>query len=72
VGQKAIAGGKYAIFLHAGPYEMFNKTYDQIYQGWLPSSGEQLRDEPCFELYLNSPAQTKPEELRTEIWIPIQ
>jgi AraC family transcriptional regulator len=72
VGQKNIAGGKYAVFLHAGPYDLFNKTYDQIYQGWLPGRGELLRDEPCFEQYLNSPDHAKPEELRTEIWIPIQ
>jgi AraC family transcriptional regulator len=72
VGHKNIAGGRYAVFVHAGPYEQFNNTYDQIYQGWLPSSGEQLRDEPCFEVYLNSPDHTQPEQLRTEIWIPIQ
>jgi len=72
VGQKSIAGGRYAVFLHAGPYDLFNKTYDQIYQAWLPGSGEQLRDEPCFEVYLNSPDHTQPEALRTEIWIPIQ
>jgi AraC family transcriptional regulator len=72
IAQKSIAGGKYAVFLHEGPYESFGKTYDQIYQGWLPGSGEQLRDEPCFEVYLNHPSETKPEALRTEIWIPLQ
>jgi AraC family transcriptional regulator len=72
VGQKTIAGGKYAMFLHAGSYEAFQQTYDQIFKAWLPGSGEKLRDEPCFELYLNSPGQVKPEELRTEIWLPLK
>lgn len=72
VGLKTIAGGKYAVFLHAGPYERFQQTYDQIFKNWLPGSGERLREEPCFELYLNSPDQVKPEDLRTEIWLPIQ
>jgi AraC family transcriptional regulator len=72
VGQKTIAGGKYAVFLHAGAYEGFQQTYDQIFKAWLPGSGEKLRDEPCFEVYLNSPDQVKPEELRTEIWLPLQ
>jgi AraC family transcriptional regulator len=72
VGQKTIAGGKYAVFLHAGAYEGFQQTYDQIFKAWLPGSGEKLREEPCFEVYLNSPDQTKPEDLRTEIWLPLQ
>jgi AraC family transcriptional regulator len=72
VGQKTLAGGKYAVFLHGGPYEQFSKTYDQIFKGWLPASGEQLRDEPCFEVYLNSPDKAKPEDLRTEIWLPLR
>jgi AraC family transcriptional regulator len=72
VGQKTIAGGKYAVFLHAGSYEGFQRTYDQIFKTWLPASGVQLREEPCFELYLNSPDQVKPEDLRTEIWLPLQ
>lgn len=72
VGKKTIAGGRYAVFLHAGPYEQFQQTYDQILKSWLPGSGERLRDEPCFEVYLNSPDQVKPEALRTEIWLPIQ
>ncbi len=72
VGLKVIAGGKYAVFLHEGPYELFQTTYDQIFKRWLPNSGVQLREEPCFEQYLNNPGQAKPEDLRTEIWLPIQ
>ncbi len=72
VGAKTIAGGRYAVFLHAGPYEAFQQTYDQIFKTWLPGSGEQLREEPGFELYLNSPGQVKPDDLRTEIWLPVR
>jgi AraC family transcriptional regulator len=71
VGVQTLPGGRYAVFLHRGPYEQFQNTYDAIYGDWLPSSGQQLRDESCFELYLNSPDNTSPAELRTEIWIPL-
>lgn len=71
VGFKEIEGGKFAIFLHKGPYENFQHTYDAIYKSWLPESGVELRNEPCFELYLNDPKKTKPEKLKTEIFIPI-
>ncbi|HQP35230.1 MAG TPA: GyrI-like domain-containing protein [Polyangiaceae bacterium] len=72
IGRKALAGGKYAVFVHAGPYDGFQKTYEQIFSVWLPSSGERLRDDPCFEVYVNDPGHTKPEDLRTEIWIPVR
>ena len=71
IGAKTIAGGRYAVFVHAGAYESFQRTYDEIFRGWLPASGEQLREEPCFEVYLTDPARCRPEEMRTEIWIPI-
>jgi AraC family transcriptional regulator len=72
VGIKTIIGGKYAVFLHKGPYSEFQGSYDYIYGVWLPESNCELRDEPCFEKYLNSPDKTRPENLKTEIYIPIQ
>ncbi len=73
IGKQTIAGGKYAIFLHKGPYENFNQTYDAIYKDWLPNSGMELRNIPTFEQYLNrDPRRTKPENLKTEIYVPIQ
>lgn len=72
VGRKTIAGGRYAVFFHEGAYEGLRATYDGIFGTWLPASGERLRDEPSFEVYLNSPDQVTPEELRTEIWLPLK
>jgi AraC family transcriptional regulator len=71
IGVKTIEGGKYAMFLHKGPYEGFQELYDYIYGVWLPESSFELRDLPCFEKYLNSPDKTKPENLKTEIYIPV-
>lgn len=71
VGVQSIEGGNFSVFLHKGAYEKFSKTYDAIFSGWLPASGEKLRDAPCFEVYLNrAHGRTKPEKLRTEICIP--
>ncbi len=71
VNTKQVAGGKYAVFMHAGPYEEFYGTYQKIFTGWMPESGHQLGNEPCFEVYLNSPDDTAPQDLRTEIWVPL-
>jgi AraC family transcriptional regulator len=72
IGAKTIPGGTYAVFLHKGPYEKLIDTYDYIYGVWLPESGQELREEPCFENYLNSPDKTPPENLRTEIFVPLK
>ena len=72
IGVKIIEGGKYATFIHKGPYSNLQKTYDAIYKQWMVESGTQFRDLPCFEKYLNSPEDTKPEHLLTEIYIPVQ
>jgi AraC family transcriptional regulator len=67
-----IAGGTYAVATHRGPYDSLGGTYRQLYGGWLPLSGRQLRDVPAFEEYLNSPQNTKPEDLLTKIWVPVE
>ena len=68
---KVIDGGKYAMFLHKGSYENLKNTYDEV-GDWIVESGVELRDVPMFEKYLNrDPRRTKPENLKTEIYLPI-
>lgn len=67
-----IVGGKYAKFLHKGNYEPLADKYRQIYGGWVVQNNIKLRDLPPFEEYLNrNPHRTKPENLRTLIYVPI-
>lgn len=72
--KQTIQGGKYAVFLHKGTYDNFPQTYHFIFHHWLPETHYQLGDDRvCFEIYLNrDPRRTKPENLKTEIYIPIQ
>ena len=70
-GVTELAGGDYATLLHKGPYENLSASYHLIFGGWLPASGRELRDVPCFELYLNTPQNTKPEDLLTVIHVPL-
>jgi AraC family transcriptional regulator len=72
VGYKVLEGGMFAIFRHTGPYTNFSQTYDQIYLEWLPESGYELRDAPPLEFYLNDPDRTKPENLKTDIYVPVK
>lgn len=67
-----LAAGRHAVFLHVGPYTELHRTWHSIYRDWWPASGETLQDAAPMELMLNSPVDTPPERLRTEIWIPLQ
>jgi len=71
--RKTLAGGKYARLLHKGSYQQLPQSYAYILNQWLLSQDKlELRHEPCFEIYLNrDPRRTKPENLRTEIYVPI-
>lgn len=71
IGVQEVEGGTFAIFTHLGPYEKLINSYDYIFGKWLPESGKELRNVCGFEKYLNSPEDSKPEKLKTEIYIPI-
>ncbi len=68
----SLGGGRYAVTVHKGPFEKLKATYDGLFGDWLPSSGEKLRDADCLEIYLNDPDSTPPEDLRTEICVPLE
>jgi AraC family transcriptional regulator len=69
--KKEVAGGKYAVFTLKGAYNLLQSAYDYIFGEWLNNGEYQLREEPAFEKYLNSPEEVPEEKLITEIWIPI-
>ena len=71
-GIQTIAGGEYAVTTHQGPYNKMGDTYAALFGQWLPRSGRELSSTPCFEVYLNSPESTAPEDLLTDIYAPLR
>jgi len=67
-----IQGGDYAVLKYKGPYGDMRVAYDWLYGQWLPSSARDVADAPVFEEYLNSPRDTPPTELRTDIYLPLR
>jgi AraC family transcriptional regulator len=67
-----IRDGAYAILKYKGPYGDMRAAYDWLFGQWLPSSGREAADAPIFEEYLNSPRDTPPTELRTDIYLPLK
>lgn len=72
IGIKEIQGGKYAIFTYKGDYENFGIVYQLIFKEWLLKSDYELRDSMVFDKYLNTLKDTEPNELLTQIHLPIQ
>jgi AraC family transcriptional regulator len=67
-----IQGGDHAVLKYKGPYGDMRAAYDWLFGQWLPSSGREAADAPVFEDYLNSPRDTPPTELRTDIYLPLK
>lgn len=65
-----IPGGRVAWAAHAGPYETIERTYNALL-AFARERGLKLA-EWMYETYLNGPDTTRPEELRTEICMPIR
>lgn len=70
--RRVLAGGDYAVLRHQGPYANMGAAYRWLYGTWLPGSGRSIRDEVMFEAYLNNPRDVPPNELLTEICLPLQ
>jgi AraC family transcriptional regulator len=68
---RTIAGGRHAVLLHKGPYAGLRSAYAELYS-WLAAGSEQRGDAPIVEVYLNDPHTTAPEDLVTEICLPLR
>lgn len=67
-----LPAGKYAVTIHAGPYNTLGDSWARLMGQWLPQSGLQMGDGTPFEKYLNTPADTPQNDLRTELYLPLR
>ncbi|HHG3515564.1 AraC family transcriptional regulator [Vibrio parahaemolyticus] len=66
-----IPAGRCAMVLHKGSHDTIGETIYPLYQQWLPTSGEELREFPMFFLYLNFVHEVDECDLLTEVYLPI-
>ncbi len=67
-----IQGGEYAVAVHQGQHCELPQTYALVCGEWCPLFGREIRNVPCIENYLNQARNTPVEELRTEVYVPLQ
>jgi AraC family transcriptional regulator len=71
IGRHDLPGGEYAVVRHRGSYAGLGDVYRSLYGHWLPGSGREAADAPSLEKYYNSPADTTPEDLETDVCLPL-
>jgi AraC family transcriptional regulator len=67
-----VAGGRYAVYRHIGPYAGINAAFNRLLGEWPPSSGLELDGRPALELYRNSPLDTPANALITDLHLPVK
>ncbi|MBI1938481.1 MAG: GyrI-like domain-containing protein [Ignavibacteriales bacterium] len=66
-----LPAGIYAVFIHKGPASEGQKTYEHIFNNWLPNSDFTLDNRPHFALMGEKYKNDDPNS-EEEIWIPVK
>ena len=72
IGKETIPGGKYAVGHFEISVDQYEDAWNTIFGGWLPQSGYQCVDGPCYELYLNDPSQHPEGKCIVDIYVPVK
>ena len=70
VQKKEIEGGRFAVFVHEGPYSELTATCNRIFQEWFPKSGYEPSG-PLFCKYVNYFDESAKVKV-TKIYVPIK
>jgi effector-binding domain-containing protein len=65
-----IPAGKVATCLYTGPYSEIGPAYEAL-SAWMKENGHEGTG-VAYEMYLNDPSHTPPQELRTQIAFPLK
>jgi AraC family transcriptional regulator len=69
VGKMELEAAKYMIARFVVRADQFHDAWDWIYGKWLPESGYQPDDKPCFEMY---PEEPKDDKFTVDICVPVK
>lgn len=70
MGRMRVPEQRYAVFEHAAPVAGIRRTWERIWQEWLPTSGHAPADTPDFEVY-GERFDPVTGQGGVEIWFPI-
>ncbi len=67
-----LPAGRYARTTHIGPYEDLGDVWARFMGEWLPANAERVRNSPSYEIYRNTPATVPKDELKTDLYVPLE
>jgi AraC family transcriptional regulator len=69
---KEIEGGKFLVFRYQGPYAKLWNVYNHLFkEHFIRADKFKLREAPILEKYIKYSEKTRPENLLTDILIPV-
>jgi AraC family transcriptional regulator len=68
--EKRLPAGRFAHATHLGPYDKLAETWEEL-EAWVLANGHTPTKGTSHEVYRNTPMTARPEELRTELYLPI-
>jgi AraC family transcriptional regulator len=72
IGSMVIPGGKNAVARFEISQDQYGDAWNTVYGGWMPQSGYQPDDRPCYEVYLNNPEEHPERKHIIEIHAPVK
>lgn len=71
-GVMKVEKGLFAVFQYNGAYSQLENIYANIYLNWISWTDYIIRDSYSFEIYIRTPDDVSPDDLITDIYIPIE
>jgi AraC family transcriptional regulator len=72
IGLMKMPAGRYAVAEFYIDMEQIGDAWSSLFGGWLPESGYQCADGPCYELYLNNPEEDPEGKHHFSINVPVK
>jgi len=69
--ETTLPGGRFVRAVFIGEYGGLPEAWRSLYATHIPQGGYELRDGVCFEVYVTEHGEVPPEEMRTDLYVPI-
>jgi AraC family transcriptional regulator len=69
--ERRLPAGRHARTTHIGPYATLADAWSRMMSECTSGRGIRIAAGPCYEIYRNDPSSTRPEELRTDLYVPV-
>ena len=65
----SVGGGEAAFAIHVGPYDTIGETWGAV-MAWIAEQGRTPAG-PTWEVYIDDPQEVAPDQLKTELYVPV-